>query len=256
MTANTVLWYTTVLMTAGGLLILFVGRRRTPHEFLATVCHGIVPLIAACSYFAMAAGQGAVSIFPADAVTGAAVGSGRVFYFARYIDWSFTTPILLFTLSMLAMRNGPKLTGAILGVILADVMMIVTAFAFGATEAPAVKWIWFLVSCLAFLGVYYILWIVNMQANASERIDVRQTYRRNAVVLSVLWLAYPVVLAIAPDGLKLIDDASSVLLIAILDVVAKVVYGLMATMSDSTMTERDLADGKGETAAGAFRAVA
>ena len=243
-------------MTAGGLLILFVGKRRTPHEFLGTVCHGIVPLIAACSYFAMAAGQGAVSIVSADAATGAVVGSGRIFYFARYIDWSFTTPILLFTLSMLAMRNGPKLTGAILGIILADVMMIVTAFAFGATEAPAVKWTWFLVSCIAFLGVYYVLWIVNTQANASERIDVRQAYRRNASILSVLWLAYPIVLAIAPDGLKLINDASSVLLIAILDVVAKVVYGLMATMSDSKLTERDLAVGEGGSESVALRAAA
>ncbi len=131
MDSHTLLWLTTLIMTGGGLLILVTGKRRTPAEELHTVLHGIVPLIAACSYFAMATGQGAV-ILGADAAA-AGTGAGRIFYYARYIDWTFTTPLLLITLAMTAMHAGQKRTGAIAGAVLADVM-ILTAFFFGASE--------------------------------------------------------------------------------------------------------------------------
>ncbi len=242
MTSHAVFLITTIIMAAGGLAILAVGKQRTASEQLHTVCHGIVPLIAACSYLAMATGQGAV-VLPADAAS-AGTHAGRIFYYARYVDWAFTTPLLLLTLSMTAMRHGPKLPGSLIGVVLADVMMIVTAFAFGASEVAWIKWTWFVVSCAAFVGVYYVLLVPNMKANAAERDDVRQVYRRNAGILSVLWLIYPIILAVAPDGLNVIGDAASVLCIAVLDVVAKVVYGLMSTTSDSKMTERDLAEGE------------
>ena len=242
MTSPNVLWATTIIMFVGGLVILLVGKRRTAAEELHTVCHGIVPIIAACSYFAMATGQGSV-LLPTDAAVQAGTGATRIFYFARYIDWSFTTPLLLLTLSNLAMRSGPKRYGAITGVILADVMMIATAFVFGASEVFWVKWAWFAISCIAFLGVYYVLWIPNLQANAQERDDVRSSYRRQASLLSIVWLLYPVILAVAPDGIGAIGDAASVLGIAILDVIAKVVFGLMSIASDAKATDRDLAEG-------------
>lgn len=242
MTSETILWATTVIMFAGGLLILFAGKRRTAAEELHTVCHGIVPIIAACSYFAMATGQGAV-LLPIDAAAQAGTGATRIFYYARYVDWSFTTPLLLLTLSNIAMRSGPKRYGAITGVVLADLLMIVTAFAFGASEVVWVKWAWFVISCLSFLGVYYVLWGPNLQANAQERDDTRSAYRRNASFLSVIWFVYPIVLAVAPDGLGVISDAAGVLGIAVLDVVAKVVYGLMTISAETKETDRDLLEG-------------
>ncbi len=240
MDSHTIFWLTTLIMTGGGLLILVTGKRRTASEELNTVLHGIVPLIAACSYFAMANGQGTVVLGTDAAVAG--TGAGRLFHYARYIDWTFTTPLLLVTLCMTAMHGGEKRAGAIAGAVLADLMMILTAFLFGASEVAWIKWTWFIISCAAFLGVYYVIWVPNMQANASEREDVRASYRSNAMILSVLWLIYPIILAVAPDGLNYVGDAASTLVIAILDVVAKVVYGLMAVASDAKTTERDLAE--------------
>ncbi len=235
MTSNSVLWITTIVMAGGGALILLIGKRRTHAEEMQTVLHGIVPLIAACSYLAMATGQGLV-LLP----TGA--GSTRVFYYARYIDWAFTTPLLLLSLSLTAMHAGRKRLGAITGMLLADLMMIATAFLFSASEIAWMRWTWFIISCAAFLGVYYVIWISALQANAQERADVRASYRRNASILSVLWLIYPLALAISPDGLGVIGDAGGVLFIAILDVVSKVAYGLQATRSDAKSTELDLAE--------------
>ena len=241
MNSNAILWITTIIMLVGGLLILAKGKHRTASEGLHTVLHGTVPIIAACLYFAMATGQGLVAL-PTDSAVAGGVAATRIFYFARYIDWTFTTPLLLVSLAMTAMHSSQKRAGLIVGAVVADVMMIGTAFAFGASEVGWMKWTWFIVSCAAFLGVYYVIWVSQMQANALERDDIRATYRRNATILSVLWLIYPIILAIAPDGLNIVSDAFSVLVIAILDVVAKVVYGLMTVSSDEKATDRDLAE--------------
>ena len=241
MNANQILWATTVVMLAGGLLILIRGKRRTASEGLNTVLHGIVPIIAACLYFAMATGQGSV-LLPTDAAMHGAAATTRIFYFARYIDWTFTTPLLLLSLSLIAMHSGPKRPGPIVGAILADVMMIGTAFAFGASEIGWMKWTWFAISCAAFLGVYYVIWVSQLEANAGERHDIRSNYRRYATILSVIWLIYPIILAVSPDGLNIVSDTASVLVIAIIDVLAKVVYGFMASVSDEKATDIDLAE--------------
>jgi bacteriorhodopsin len=189
----------------------------------------------------MATGQGVLSLPTTEAVAAGATTPTRLFYFARYIDWTFTTPLLLVSLGITAMRHVRKDYGALAGAVLADLMMIVTAFAFGASLQGWTKWTWFTISCAAFLGVYYVIWKSQMEANAAERDDVQGVYRRNAAILSVVWLVYPVILAVAPDGLGVVGDATSVLVIAVLDVIAKVVYGYMAVLSDTKMTDRDLA---------------
>ena len=237
MDANTLLWITTIVMAVGGMAILLIGKRRTPSEEMQTVLHGIVPLIAACSYFAMSIGQGQVLLSKATAD-----GAKYIFYFARYIDWAFTTPLLLLSLAVTGMHAGHKRAGAITGMLLADVMMIVTGFAFAASTVPWMKLTWFIISCAAFLGVGYAVWISIRQANAEEREDVRSAYRQNALTLSMLWLLYPVVVGLAPEGLGLIGEVTSILCIGILDVVSKVAYGLMVTFSDAKITDRDLAE--------------
>jgi bacteriorhodopsin len=238
--ARTILWITTIVMLVGGLAILAVGKRRTPAEGLQTVLHGLVPIIAACLYFAMATGQGVI-ILPTDAAILTGTHATRIFYFARYIDWAFTTPLLLVSLALTAMHTTPKKAGLIAGAVIADVVMIGTAFAFSASEVDWIKWTWFIISCVAFVGVYYVIWIPQAQVNSSERDDVRSSYRSSATILSVVWLIYPLILAVSPDGLNIVSDATSVLVIAILDVLAKVVYGLMAVASDAKATDRDLA---------------
>ena len=238
MDANTILWITTAVLGIGGLLILITGKHRTPSEGMQTVLHGIVPLIAAISYFSMAAGQGHV-ILPTDTAAPGTAGT-RILYWARYADWTITTPLLLVSLGLSGMHTARTRNWLLVGAVLADLLMIVTAFAFGASETAWVKWSWFTVSCAAFLGVYYVIWGPQLQASNEARDDVRSSYRSHAAMLSVLWLIYPFVLAVAPDGLNVLSDSLSVLSIAVLDVLSKVAYGFLTVASDKSVTDRDL----------------
>lgn len=79
MNSNQILWVTTIIMLAGGLLILATGKRRTSSEGLHTVLHGVVPIIAACSYLAMATGQGLVTLPTVQAVLTGQLTPTRVF---------------------------------------------------------------------------------------------------------------------------------------------------------------------------------
>ena len=98
MTPQFWLWLDAIAMAVGAALILVIGKRRTEAEESHTIYHGIVPIIAACAYLAMAFGQGSLEL-PVGAVVDQASGTAavitRTFYYARYIDWSFTTPLLL-----------------------------------------------------------------------------------------------------------------------------------------------------------------
>jgi bacteriorhodopsin len=230
------LWVGFVGMALGAAAILLKGHRRTPQEETDTVLHGIVPIIAACSYFAMAVGQGSI---PHQSVQNG-VTIPYNFYFARYIDWLFTTPLLLASLSLVAMHSSLRRPGLLVGIVLADVLMIVTALFFGLSSTGWIKWTWFVISCGAFFAVYYVI-LVGLREEASrERADVLALFKRNAAFLSVVWFIYPLVLLVDPEGLNLIGSTASCAVIAIIDLVSKVVYGLMATSGHGKITERDL----------------
>jgi bacteriorhodopsin len=118
--------------------------------------------------------------------------------------------------------------------------MIVTALAFGLSNVAAVKWTWFAISCGAFVAVFYGIFVQLREENAGERADVRKAFLRNAVFLTGVWCAYPVVLLIGQDGLGFLSPTLALAVIAILDLTAKVVYGIMATLETTRAVDRDL----------------
>lgn len=238
MTPSFWLWLTLCVMALGAAAILATSKRRTEDEETDGVLHGIVPVIAATSYFAMACGAGALEISFAEDPS-----IVRDFYFARYIDWALTTPILLWALSTTAMHSGHRRKGAVFGLVAADVLMVVTAFFFGFATTPWIKWTWYAISCGAFVAVYYVIWVPLRQENRREREDVQAAFTRKASILSVVWFLYPLVLAAGTDGLQLLSATLTTLLIAVLDVTAKVIYGWMAVKMRAAVVERDLREG-------------
>jgi bacteriorhodopsin len=137
----------------------------------------MVLTIAMVSYFAMATGLG-ISYIPTK-VDGANPENLHLFrqvYYARkwtsttssvsrcwqagYIDWLFTTPLLLVSLGVLA---GLSPASTLLA-IFADIFMVVTGLLAGVKgsayyEGERYKWAWYTLSCIAFVAIFYILLI-------------------------------------------------------------------------------------------------
>ena len=229
------LWVGTLGMLGGSTLLFVVGGTRTQDEEGHTIAHGIVPLFAALSYLAMAMHQGSITL-PFSVGTG-----DREFLFARYIDWSVTTPTLLLSLAMTALHGAHRRAGLVSGLLASDLVMILAGLFFGMSVDPFAKWMWFIVSCVAFLAVYYILFGA-MRKEASARDSERSSaYNRNVLILSCLWLLYPVFVFFGPDGIYAWSATFTTAAIVILDLTSKVVYGFIAMGGSRKITDGDLA---------------
>jgi len=145
------------------------------------------------SYFAMATGHGVtehktVLTHHHDHAPETHTTIYRQVFFARYIDWALTTPLLLLDLSLLAGLNGAHTLMAVV----ADVIMILTGLfaAFGSEGTPQ-KWGWYSMACIAYLVVIWHL-AVNGRAQANARSQkVGSFFLAIAGFTVVVWTAYP-----------------------------------------------------------------
>jgi bacteriorhodopsin len=105
----------------------------------------MITLIAALSYFAMATGMGfRFNVAFIHERHGHGIPDTfkviyRQVFWARYVDWTLTTPLLLLDLSLLAGMSGAN----ILVAVLADVIMCLTGlFASFGREHNGSRWGW------------------------------------------------------------------------------------------------------------------
>jgi len=203
-----------IIMSLASLAIYAKGAHRGPLTS-HTLIHAAVPFIAATAYLSMYLGVG--NLIKPD---------GTVTYIARYLDWAFTTPLLLagvVSSAYLAAREREGQAGFVASIVTLDVVMIVTGLVASLAPYGTLKWVFFAWSCAAFAGVLYLLW-KPLAALAGEQPALGAAYRHNTGFLSVLWLIYPVVFAVGPEGVWMVSDAATVWVFLVLDVLAKVVY--------------------------------
>ncbi|WP_277753569.1 bacteriorhodopsin [Rosenbergiella epipactidis] len=207
------------IMSLSTLLIYLSGRKKALIKN-HVMMHAMVTFIAATAYLAMALGVGNYLS-----------SNGTIIYFARYIDWSITTPILLAGLVMIAFQEygtSGQMNGYLTAIIGLDVIMVVTGLLSALADTAMVKVIWYLWSCAAFLGVLFLLWRPLRKIAASRTLTTAGGYYKNITLLTLVWLIYPVVFLIGPEGLQLVSDSASVWSFLVLDVIAKVFYAFYA----------------------------
>ncbi|KAI6801933.1 hypothetical protein KC358_g15379, partial [Hortaea werneckii] len=150
-TGNRTLWVVFVVMTVASVVFSGMSWNVPMSKRLYHVITTLITITAALSYFAMASGHGAsyhhvVERESHQHVPDTTHDIYREVYYARYIDWSITTPLLLLDLCLLAGMNG----GSILIAIVADLIMILTGlFAAYGSEGTPQKWGWYAIACIA-----------------------------------------------------------------------------------------------------------
>lgn len=217
------------VMALASLVIYASGKKIFPLRH-HTLMHASVPFIAATAYLAMAFGFGNL-----------ATESGSIVYLARYADWSVTTPVLLAGLVMVAFHEQSKpgeMGGFLTAIIILDVMMIITGLVSALATTFAAKWVWYLWSCAAFLGVVYLLWGPLRTIAAGRGRAMAVAYNKNVALLTVVWFIYPIVFLVGPEGLKVITDPASVWAFLVLDIIAKVFYAFYAASLHPVLKKR------------------
>jgi bacteriorhodopsin len=232
---ETWLWIGTIGMALGAVAILSLGRGLGKHSHHA-VASFFVCAIAACFYLMMAFGQGDIIVAPNDLFLTPVerIEGASLVYFARYIDWVFTTPLLLIGLMGVGLAAVTQVgeamrerAGLVAGVIGADILMIVTGL-FGALSLDDThKYIWFAVSCVFFLGVLFVVWGPVRAAAKAQGGEIAALYDKLLVILTVLWFIYPILWILGTEGTETISLNAEVTVFAIIDLLAKVGFGLV-----------------------------
>ena len=111
----------------------------------------------------------------------------REVYWARYVDWSLTTPLLLLDLALLAGLSGAN----ILVAVVADLIMVLTGLfaAFGGDDGQ--KWGWYAIACIAYLVIVYQLAFNGRAAVAGKDSKTKAFYGAIGGFTLLLWTVYP-----------------------------------------------------------------
>jgi len=166
----------------------------------------IIPGFAGLMYVLMALDVGVLT-----------VGSETI-VLPRYVDWLVTTPVLVGYVGYVA--GAPRRW--IAGVMAADAAMIATGAVATVTTGPT-KWAFFAVSAAFHVSLFYVLYRV-FPTYAREYAKRRGLFKLLQNHVGLLWLAYPLVWVVGAPGLGYVSAAGISLVVAYLDVVAKVPY--------------------------------
>ncbi|MFB6173529.1 MAG: bacteriorhodopsin [Halobacteriales archaeon] len=180
----------------------------------------LIPAIAFASYLSMLLGFG-VTIVEFG-------GESHPIYWARYADWLFTTPLLLLDLALLADVD----RSTILALIGADGFMIVTGLVGAISTVFAYRFLWWVVSDIALIYILYTLYFgLTERANEIEDESRRGTFKVLRNLTLVLWTIYPIWWVIGTEGAGVISLFVETAGFMVLDVTAKVGFGLILLRS-------------------------
>ncbi|ORY32162.1 hypothetical protein BCR39DRAFT_524418 [Naematelia encephala] len=221
-TGHVALWVIFALFTAGLLGVWILALRVEKRARIFHWLSAAILTIAMVSYLAMATGLG-VTYIPIHnhGSKASIVHLLRQVYYARYIDWLFTTPLLLISLAFLAGLS----PAATLLTVLADIFMIVTGLFAGLHPArwaggERARWLWFAISCVGFVVVWVTLLNGGIQAAKLRQRKTRGLFYLMSGMTFILWAAYPIVFGLT-EGANKVSVNTEIIAYGVLDVAAK-----------------------------------
>jgi len=181
--------------------------------------------IASLAYLTMAYGYG-IYMMPPDADW-----CVRPFYYARYVDWALTTPLMLLEICAIAGASND----AKLWLVGTDFFMIIAGL-IGAFITTNEKWFFWIMGMLAFIPIIWYLQNPNglkvfiSQARATDGAELNDRkanlFGKVAYITAVFWCGYPLVWILA-EGRGVISVDMECILYTILDVCSKCVFGFI-----------------------------
>lgn len=220
---SNVYWAVCAVMTVS--TIIFIGLAATQprqHRIFHYITAAIT-MVAAIAYFTMGSNLGwtAITVEFERPNDDEVRGQTREIFYVRYIDWFITTPLLLMDLLLTAGMPWPS----ILYTILVDEIMIVTGLV-GALVYTSYKWGYFAFGCAALLFIGYVLcWEARRHALALGK-DIGRVFLTCGSLTTLLWILYPIAWGVC-EGANLIAPDSEAAFYAVLDVLAKPVFGAL-----------------------------
>ncbi len=231
------LWINVALAGLSALLFVYMGRNITNGRVKAIWGATLmIPLVSISSYLGLVSGLtvGFIEMPAGHALAGEVILS----QWGRYLTWALSTPMILLALGLLADVD----IGSIFTVIAADIGMCITGLAAALiTSSYGLRWAFYFVSCAFFVAVLYAL--VAQWPDAAAEAGTSEIFSTLRALTIVLWLGYPIIWAVAPEGLALIPVGISSWGYSALDVFAKYIFAflLIRWVTNNESSIRDFA---------------
>eukprot|EP01025_Chloroclados_australasicus_P016491 TRINITY_DN182_c0_g1_i16.p2 TRINITY_DN182_c0_g1~~TRINITY_DN182_c0_g1_i16.p2 ORF type:complete len:281 (+),score=22.03 TRINITY_DN182_c0_g1_i16:91-843(+) len=193
---------------------------KSPYYVNVAIC-----TIAATAYYFMATNY--------DEIPAGDLVSGRQVVYARYIDWILTTPLLLLDLVLMT-----KMTGVMISWIMtADVFMIVFGILGAFEPEHKYKWVYFVAGCVMQVILTYGMLTTIWKEDLKKSEAYHKSYIGLLTFLAVLWVFYPIVWAFG-SGAHILSVDWEVILMAILDVLAKPIFAMGCLIAHETILKK------------------
>lgn len=184
------------------LCLFFMGQKDVSRPYNMIAC--LVTFIAGSAYLGMSSG---LFVHVVD---------GRHVYCLRYVDWCFTTALMLLDLAL--MRGADmKATAALIGI---DVAMILMALMAALSTSNAGKWGFFGMGTVCFAGMVAFLFTVLQRAAEERGGEAEGKFKFVASRTIELWCLYPVIFALG-ELTHTIPEELEVVGYSVADVLAK-----------------------------------
>lgn len=217
-------------------------NERRQEFYIVTI---FITMIAFINYLAMALGFGAVEIM--------VNGEALTIYWARYTDWLFTTPLLLVDLALLAGATRNEILALVgLDAAMIGTGAIATLVGDGVLNSPlsteAHRLVWWGVSTGLLLVLLYFLFgsLTSKASDIGGDLASKFSTLRNLIV--VIWLVYPVWWLVGTEGLQVVGLGVETAGFMVLDLVAKVGFGIILLSSREILDKASGAVGAAEPA--------
>lgn len=234
------LWIVFVLMLLSTVIFAAMAYRVPVQKRLFHILTAFITLFATVSYFAMASGDGNSFVLNVSRQShkhgpDTTQDVYRQVFWARYVDWSVTTPLLLLDLALLAGMSGAN----ILVIIVADIFMILTGLFAAFGREGGQKWAYYAMSCVALVLIIFLLGVSGRRDAKARDSKTAAFFSSIALYTLILWTAYPIVWGIG-DGSRRMSVDAEIIAYAILDILAKPVFGFWLLLTHERMPSSNL----------------
>lgn len=234
-------WLGTVAMGAGALYFWLMSSSVPARYRNVMVVAGVICAVACFHYWRMSGIylEGVARLFDAQGnrIPGAEIGTFPTAY--RYIDWFITVPLLVLEFPLL-LGLSAKGKGLFRSLGIGSVAMLLFAWiAEESTLGSGAWWGFYLVSCLAWAFIVYVLYTQVSGRIAEAPASIARSAKLMRLFILVGWVIYPAgfLMALAGPG----GESFREIFYNIADVINKVGFGLVCYAGIKALADSDAA---------------
>ncbi|MBF2008306.1 rhodopsin [Chlorogloeopsis fritschii PCC 6912] len=244
-------WLYVAGMAIGAIYFISLGRNPRGLPRLEYFVATFIPIWSGLAYMSMALPgigieQGRYVAF-----------EGHTVFFARYLDWVVTTPLLLLALSWTAMHYQSKKDWTLIFSLMAtQVIVILSGLIADLSAVPWVRYLWYINGTVAFLIILWGIWgPLRAKTKGYEEHGLPRFYDRLTTFFTATWICYPIIWIIGHSGLNLINQTTEVFLFCLVPFFSKVVFSYLDLNGLRSLGSREAETGPERFVSGTFYAL-